>query len=793
MRVPIGWLRDYVDIELTSDEIADRFAQLGFPVESIERHTQLSGVVSGKLVSVEKHPNADRLQVCKVDIGGGETLTIATAATNVAEGQIVPVAKIGAQLVGMTIAPREMRGVASAGMLCSAGELGLNAEWFEDGILQLDAGTAPGRDVVAEFHLNDDVLDVEVTSNRVDAMSMLGLARELAAATGKTVREPETTTRVAEPADAIVTIESPDCRRFVAQRFSAARVTTGPFWMRVRLALAGQRPIDNLVDISNFVMFETAQPLHFYDFQGLAGGEIIVRDARPGEVLRTLDGTERKLDGSELVIADELDVQGLAGLMGGARSEVKPNTHELLLEAATFSGPRVRRMALALGMRTEASSRHEKGLPPALSSLGAARAAHLLEREGATVHPPIAFGPPLAKPAPIRLVLSDVPKILGIELTGSEVERALHSLGFTLENAERQAQIGELSNVVEILPPYWRNDVSIKEDVIEEVGRVVGYDRIPAVQPPVFVQDISSKAFHDEHRIAHSLASLGYRETVNFALQPASIAERYARAGIPPGGPVVEIINPLSEDQRYLRFSLLPGLLALAARFARGEELRLFELGHVFEGAPDPFETAMAAWMLVTPNGSEPDWRDPGFLRFKGDSEALLRLLTGRDGETVTSQYDALHPGRTGRVLIDGRDVASIGAVDPRLLGEFGIDARVYAGFMRIADLPAFVVPRFKAPSRFPAIERDLALIVSKEIPAMDVAHAVREGGDGVLAGVQVFDEYRGPQIEADKKSIAVRIVLQRDDATLTDAEADAHIRTILATLEERCGARIRA
>jgi phenylalanyl-tRNA synthetase beta chain len=793
VRVPLGWLRDYVDISLSSDEVAERFAQLGFPVESIERRTQLSGVVSGKLVRVEKHPNADRLQVCKVDVGAAELLTIATAATNVAEGQIVPVATIGAQLVGMSIAPREMRGVASQGMLCSAGELGLNADWFEDGILQLDAGSALGADVVAEFRLNDDVLEVEVTANRVDAMSVLGLARELAAATGQPLREPETAVRVAEPADAIVTIETPDCRRFVAQRFSQLHVKTAPFWMQVRLALAGQRPIDNLVDISNFVMLETAQPLHFYDFQRLAGGEIIVRDARPGEILRTLDGAERELDGSELVIADALEAQGLAGVMGGALSEVTSNTRELLLEAATFSGPRVRRMALALGMRTEASSRHEKGLPPGLSSLGAARAAHLLEREGATVHPPIAFGAPLPKPHAIALEFREVPKLLGVDLTGSEVERALRSLGFVVESVQRSSQIDDLSNAIEVAPPYWRNDIAIKEDVIEEVGRVVGYDRIPAVQPPTFVQNVSSKDFHDEHRIAHNLASLGYRETVNFALQPASVAERFARAGIPLPGPAVEIANPLSEDQRYLRFSLLPGLLALAARFARSDELRLFEIGHTFEGAPEPFETAMAAWMLVTPDSAEPEWHDSGFLRHKGDSMALLRALTGRESEAVSAQLTGLHPGRTARLLVDGRDVASAGAVDPRLLAEFEIDAQVYAGFMRLADLPDYQVPRFKAPSRFPAVERDLALVVAKEIPAMDVAHAVREGGDGVLAGVQVFDEYRGPQIEPDKKSIAVRIVLQRDDATLTDAEADAHIRTILATLEERCGARIRA
>jgi phenylalanyl-tRNA synthetase beta chain len=256
-------------------------------------------------------------------------------------------------------------------------------------------------------------------------------------------------------------------------------------------------------------------------------------------------------------------------------------------------------------------------------------------------------------------------------------------------------------------------------------------------------------------------------------------------------GAAVEVRNPLSEDQRFLRFSLLPGLLALAARYEGGEELRLFEIGHVFEG-DEPFETPMVAWLLAAPRIEEPAWRDSGFLQFKGDSSAFVHALTGRQAVAVDGTSAGLHPGRTATLLVDGRDLARIGAVDPRLLAEYEIEARVYAGFMRLADIPAYQIPKFRPASRFPAVERDLALIVGPDVPAMDIEHAIRAGGDGVLAGVHVFDEYRGPQIEADKKSVAVRVVLQRDDATLTDVEADAYIKTILASLEERCGARIR-
>ncbi|MBD5607007.1 MAG: phenylalanine--tRNA ligase subunit beta, partial [Candidatus Eremiobacteraeota bacterium] len=390
--LPIAWLRDYLDLTLSSDEIAEKFAQLGFPVDEIVRRPPLSGVTIGRLARIEKHPNADRLQVCTVDIAGSRTLTIATAATNVAEGNVVPVATIGAELVGLTIAPRKMRGIDSEGMLCSAAEVGLESAWFEDGILQLDDTLTVGADFVETFRLNDDVLDVEITANRVDAMSVVGLARELAASLGVALREPRTEIvhyHAVDTPDARIAIESGDCTRFVGQRFSNVVARTSPFWMRVRLALAGQRPIDNLVDISNFVMLETAQPLHFYDFDRLAGGELIARDARPGETIRTLDGANRQLDPRFLVIADDREPQSVAGLMGGAGSEVTAATRELLVEAATFSGPRVRRMSVALGLRTEASTRHEKGLPPGLAAWGAARAAHLLQLEGAIVHAPI--------------------------------------------------------------------------------------------------------------------------------------------------------------------------------------------------------------------------------------------------------------------------------------------------------------------------------------------------------------------------------------------------------------------
>ncbi len=431
MRVPISWLREYVDLPKDAQTIADRLAMLGFPVEEITRRPAITGVIVGKIVTLEKHPNADRLQVGTIDVGGEQPLTIATAATNVAAGQTIPVATIGAKLPSLTIEPRKMRGIDSQGMMISADELALPAEWFEDGIMQLDPGTPLGANVVELFGLNEDVLDVEVTSNRVDAMAVIGLARELAASYGVPLRLPsfENPGTSADPTPPTVSIESPDCTRFIAQRFDGIAVAPAPAWMRIRLALAGQRPINNLVDISNYVMFETGQPLHFYDEAQIAERRLIVRDAREGEKLVTLDGVDRTLTPQALVIADSNHALGLAGLMGGADSEVRESTNAIVLEAANFNGTRVRRMSALLGLRSEASSRHEKTLAPILTDIGAARAAQLLVALSANAFAPQPFGEKPPVPNAIPLTRRDVQRLLGLDLSVAQIVRHLQLLG----------------------------------------------------------------------------------------------------------------------------------------------------------------------------------------------------------------------------------------------------------------------------------------------------------------------------------------------------------------------------
>jgi phenylalanyl-tRNA synthetase beta chain len=783
MRVPLEWLREFVDLPADADAVAHRLAMLGFPVETIERRPHISGVVAGRITELEKHPNADRLQVARVDVGDGKPLMIVTAATNVAAGQKIGVATIGARLPELTIEPRTMRGVASEGMMVSADELALPGPWFEDGILQLDGDVPIGSNVVAHFHLDTPVFDVEITSNRADAMCVVGLARELAASYDRPLRLPSfENPGTGEPDDPLrVVLASPDCVRFVAQRFDGVRPGTSPLWMRIRLALAGQRPINRVVDVSNYVMLETGQPLHFYDSARIAGS-LIVRDAKPGERLTTLDGVERELNSQALVVADAERALGLAGLMGGAWSEVTESTMAVVLEAATFNGARVRRMSAELGVRTEASSRHEKTLAPALAEAGAARAAALLSAMGARAYRPSAFGaePPL--PAPIALDAREVERLVGLTIEPARIQHHLEALGCRVDRAGEQLTVS---------PPLWRRDLHIAADLVEEAARMEGYERIPAAVPPVPSHDIPSTEFDLESRIAHTLAALGYNEVVTLSLHGRQLFERARKAGLAPSHQSVEVRNPLSEEQRYLRYALGPGLLEYFGRIR--EPVRVFEIGHVFmmdEGhvAEVP---VLTFGFLAAPIG-EPEWRDTNFLRIRGDCEALIRLVSGCGVQAVRDIRNGLHPGKTAVLMHQGREVAIAGRVDPRLARAYDLDLAAYLCNVYLDALPPPERPRYRAPSKFPSTYRDLALIVPLDVTAADLERVVARALGPICTGVRVFDEYHGPQVPGGSKSLAVRMTLQHYDRTITDEEADAATAAVLQAVRGELNATVR-
>jgi len=787
MRVPLGWLRDYVELPADPNAVAEMLAVLGFPVAAIETRPVITGVIAGRIAELGKHPNADRLQVGKIDVGDGASLTIATAATNVAAGQTIAVATIGARLPQLTIERRKMRGLESEGMMISADELALPADWFEDGIMQFEASLQPGTDVVELFRLSEAVLDVEITSNRVDAMSLIGLARELAAYQNVPLRAPDFSNpgHGAGGPKAEVTIESPDCKRFVSQVFRGVQSGSSPAWMRIRLALAGQRPINRLVDISNYVMLETAQPLHFYDAAKIPKKHLIVRDAREGEPFIALDGSTHELTPQALVIASESSAECLAGLMGARSSEVTDDTHELILESANFTGPRIRRTAGQLGFRTEASSRHEKSLAPALTDIGAARAAQLLVQAGATAHEPSAFGEPMTPTAPIDFKIADVKRILGYELQAQEIVERLDGLGFKVEPLA--------DGMLRVVSPSWRTDVTSSADVLEEIARMIGYDRIPDEIPLVRVHAIESANYRRERKAATTLASLGYREIVTYSLHGAHVYDKIRRAGLEPPARPVEVLNPLSEEQRYLRHSLGPAMVTHLAR--ANAPARAFEIGHIFYSEDrQPLETAMAFFAFSAEPSDEPEWRDTNFLRAKGDCEAFLRAMTGESRfETAADEREGFHPGKTGVVLMGGREIAVVGQVDPRLLRTFESRLPVYACRMILSTLPAYDVPQFKPPSKFPSTYRDLALVCDENLPAQQLESAIRSAAGSWCTLVRAFDEYRGPQVEAGKKSIAIRVTLQKPDSTITDAEADAVMEKVVAALRETFGVTLRA
>lgn len=773
MRVPIGWLREYVDLPEESQAIADRLAMLGFPVDQIVRRPAITNVVVGRIVALERHPNADRLQVCSVDIGGEKALTIATAAANVAREQRIPVATIGARLPHLTIDRRTMRGVASEGMLCSPDELALPPAWFEsEGIMQLDATLPIGGDVIALLGLRDDVLDVEITSNRVDAMSVIGLARELAASYRVPLALPpfeNPGTAQANPPPQ-VEIESPDCVRFVLQRFDGLRVAPAPVSMRVRLALCGIRPINNFVDLSNYVMLETGQPLHFYDTEHVTGRRLVVRDAKSGEDLTTLDGIERTLSAAALVIADSKGALGLAGVMGGAASEVRETTSSILLEAATFNGARVRRTAMHFGLRTEASARHEKTLEPALADIAAARAAQFVVQMGGRAFSPIAAGAPLRVSEAISLRAWDVERLLGLHLAPERIAGHLLALGCTVDRRDEH---------LAVVPPPWRSDLAIAADLVEEVARMEGYDAIEAVVPAIAPHAISSREYDLERDAAHTMLALSYHEIITHSLR--GVAQAHA----------VELRNPLSEDQRYLRTDIAPALLEHLAR--AGRPYRLFEIGHVFADEGGVIvESPVLVFAYAAEPSADPTWRDGEFLRLRGDCEALLRATTGRDSRIELVERPGLHAGKSAGMLLDDVHVAVLGRVDPRWERACSSSLPLYLCTVRLDRLPERLVPHYRPPSRFPSTYRDLALSVEIEVSAERVESITAQAIGDICRAVRVFDEYRGPQVEPDRKSLAVRATMQRFDGTITDGEADAAVARAIEALHHLLGATIR-
>jgi phenylalanyl-tRNA synthetase beta chain len=799
MRISLKWLSEYVELP-PPEEVARRLTAVGFEVEAIERVGQgLGGVVAARILASEKHPNAEKLSVTKIDAGKGEPLQVVCGAKNYQVGDVVPLATVGTTLPGGTrIEKAKLRGVESYGMLCSARELGLAED--ASGLLILDRGIAPGTPIAEALGLEDVLLEVNVTPNRPDALSHLGLAREVAALLGQQVRLPRPALREAgaPAAEAVkVRIEAPEkCARYAARVVEGVKIGPSPLWLARRLEACGVRSISNVVDATNFALLELGHPLHAFDLDKVAGHEIVVRTARPGEKLVTLDGKERALEPDDLLIADRERGSALAGVMGGGDSEISAGTTRVLLESAWFAPGGIRRTSRRHGLKTEASYRFERGADPGMVIAAIDRCAALIaELAGGTVRPGIVDAHPRPHSAPeVRLRWRRPGELLGIDVPREEARRILGGLGF-------EERAGDADGVA-FAVPSWRVDVSLEEDLVEEIVRTKGYDAIPetlpatAVRTPVEAADAQVTA-----RAREALEGAGFSEAVNFSF----VAEReLAPLADPAAAPLrpIALKNPISADLAVMRTSLVPSLLRNASTNGRQrvDEVRLYEIARVYRPAPagsaaPAAEEGELAGVLVgrrSPTGWAAASDPVDFYDAKAAVAAVLEAL-GIDGRWRARGGAWLHPRTSAELLaLDGEVLGEVGELHPRVAAAFELPRGVFAFRLSGAALvrSARLVPRYGGIPRFPAVLRDLAVVVAEDVEAGAVLAAVRE--ESLVEDATLFDVYRGAPIPAGKKNLALAIRYRAAERTLTDADADAAHARIVGRLREALGAELR-
>lgn len=810
MQVSIEWLHDYIDFKETAEELADKYTMAGVPVENVVRaDAGLDKVVTGRIEKLEPNPDSDHLLVCRMNVGEKELVTIQTGADNVHEGDVVPVALVGAHLPnGLKISKGKLRGIVSNGMLCSAGELKLDesqlTEEQKQGIYILPPDTPIGIPVSEVLGLDGVVLEFELTANRGDCFSVLGLVREAAVLTGNAAKFPEI--RVDEDAsvkaaDLIeIGIAAPDlCSRFSARVLQNVKIAPSPAWMAKRLEDAGIRAINNVVDVTNFVMLELGQPMHAYDWAHIAGKKLTARLATEGEELHTLDDSSRRAKGTELVIADAEKAAGLAGVMGGLESEVTDATQTVVLEAAAFNGASIRRTSRALGLRSESSGRFERGVDIEHTLRALDRAAQLLLEMGAcTVASGIVDVYPAPKaPVEVAFTVQEVNARLGTQIADEEVRRILEELGFVVRE-EAGSYIARV--------PSWRSDITLMEDISEEVARIYGYDKIAATRPRgEAVQGCQSEQLIFIDRIKNILTGLGMTETVSFSFTHPSMFDKLQVPQESPLRRAVPIMNPLTDEYPLVRTTLLSSLLENAQRnFSRkNEDLRLFEVAPIFVPKDLPVteqpEEIMKLAGFITGRRHPVGWNQGNetvdFYDVKGIVEELLACLSIANYTVESGEHFALHPGKTA-LFKKGREViAVLGEVHPSVLQSLGIHKKAYIFEIDVTILLKYRAKNFRYESlpRFPAISRDLALLIDEATDAAKVTRTIEKSAGKFFKGLHLFDVYMGEQVADGKKSMAFSVDFQSADKTLKDEEADEAVAKILMALQKECGAELRA
>ena len=789
MLASVDWLKQYVDIDVTPEELAEKLTRVGLEVESVNHLGEgLEGVVTGKVTHIERHPNSDHLWICKMDVGGPEILQILTGAQNVHQYDMVPVAVIGSHLPnGMTLKKAKMRGLDSFGMLCSAAELGIDAKLLlpeqREGIFILPPDTPVGVDIKKVLGLDDVVLDIDLTANRGDCTNIIGLAREAAAVLGKELRMPDMSVKEAaggSAADmAAIEVDAKDlCSRFAVRVLKNIKIGPSPEWMQKHLRACGMRPISNVVDVTNYVMLELGQPMHAYDLDTIANQEIVVRRAGKDEKFVTLDGQERIMDENVLMICDGEKAVGIAGIMGGENSMITDDVKTVLFEAACFDGTSIRLSSKRIGLRTDASGKFEKGLDPNNAKAAIDRACQLMEELGAgeVVGGMIDICNKVSEPSRVKFEPDRINGLLGTKLSKEEMLGYLAKIELTYD---------EETN--EIVAPTFRQDIHCMADVAEEIARFYGYDKIPTTLPSGEATTGKMPFKLRIENIARDIAEYcGFSEGMTYSFESPKVFDKLR---IPEDNvlrQVITISNPLGEDYSIMRTSTLNGMLSsLATNYnRRNKDVRLYELGNIYLPKALPLTEL-------------PDERTMFTLGMYGtgdffDMKGVCKEFFEKIGMKKKMEYDPasgkpfLHPGRQADMVYEGTVVGYLGEVHPLVADNYGIGERAYIAMIDIKSVLEFANfdRKFTGIAKYPAVTRDISMLVPKQVLAGQIEDILAQRGGKILESYQLFDIYEGSQIKGGYKSMAYALVFRDHDKTLEESEISAAMKKILNGLE---------
>jgi len=795
MKLNRKWLHEeFVDLSNVSDkEFVEKLTVFGQKVETYERmDAEIKNVVVGKVVSIVRHENSDHMWVCQVDIGADEPVQIVTGAQNVKQGDLVPAALHNSYLPGgIHITKGKLRGEVSCGMLCSFTELGLTQNdlpgAFEDGIWILnDEDCKPGDDINVVIGNDDTVVDFEITNNRPDCYSIIGLARESAAAFGLPMKHHEPVVKGSNAGSMYdkLDVEVPAenlCNRYTSRMVANVKIGPSPKWLRQRLRANGVRPINNIVDITNYVMLEYGQPMHAFDYRYVSSGKIVVREAEAGETLTTLDGTVRNLKAGMLVIADDNKPIGLAGIMGGENSEIMDDTTTVVFESANFNGTSIRQTALALGMRTEASGKFEKNLDPMMTVPAVERACELVEllQCGDVMNGIIDIINYVPAPKTVPLEVEKINKLLGTAISRENMVHYLNLLEIPVEGDN-------------ILVPSWRPDLNLMADIAEEVGRSFGYNQIPTTEFKNSTQGGYTAAMMLETSAGRLCRALGYSEIITYSFVSPTIFDQIRLPKDCELRNALRIQNPLGEDTSIMRTTSLPSMLDILSRnYAyHNKSAKLYEMAKIYiptQGNVLPEEPKILT--LGTYGANET------FFTLKGELEAILTgLRMPKAAYCAVKDNPSYHPGRCAKVTVAGQDVGYIGQIHPLVAKNYGIDSEIYCAQINFTALMELQLPEptYTPLPKYPAVFRDLSMVCDEEVTVAQITDCIGSSAGKLLRDVRLFDIYRGTGVPEGKKSMAFSLELRADDRTLTDADSEGVVSKVLDALKDKLGVILR-